>query len=93
MFHLEISFEMQHWIFTKLRHSLSKLTFSLFNLYVHILSSEKKECWQFLSDFIDIYCPKNIILVKDFNIVLDSKEKRGGNKGRDQMLPFVEEIV
>ena len=34
----------------------------------------------------------NIILARDFNIVLDPKEKRGGNNGRDQMLPFVEDI-
>jgi exonuclease III len=61
-FHLESSFETQHWIFTELRHSSSKLTFSLFNLYVPVLFTEKKYCWQSLSDFLEIYSPTNIIL-------------------------------
>ena len=60
-FHLERSFETQLWIFTELRHYSSKLSFSLFNLYVHVLYFEKKYCWQSLSDFLEIYSPKNII--------------------------------
>ena len=31
-----------HWVFTKLIHKLSSRTVSLFNLYVHVLHSEKK---------------------------------------------------
>ena len=51
-FHLESSFETQHWIFTELRHSSSKLTFSLFNIYVLVLFSENKYYWKTLSDFL-----------------------------------------
>jgi hypothetical protein len=47
IFHLESSFETQHWIFTELCHIPSKisLSLSLFNLYVPVRYSEKKYCW------------------------------------------------
>jgi hypothetical protein len=51
-FHLEISFEMQHWIYTELRHLASKITLALFNIYVPVLYAEKKDRWQTLSDFL-----------------------------------------
>ena len=88
MFHLESSFETQHWIFTEIRHSSRKLTFALFNLYVHVLFFEKKECWNSLSDFLEIYSPSNIIVAGDLNLVLDPKEKRGGNSVGIQCNPL-----
>jgi hypothetical protein len=66
---------------------------SLFNLYVPVLYSEKKDYWQSISYFLKISSPSNIILARDLNLVFDPKEKRGGNSGRDQTLPFVEELV
>jgi exonuclease III len=56
-FHLEISFETQHWIFTELRHLPSKISLSLFNIYVPFKYSEKKYCWQSLADILDIFSP------------------------------------
>ena len=41
LFQLNKSHETQHWIFTELMHNPSKLTFSLFNLYVPVLYSRK----------------------------------------------------
>ena len=87
-FHLKSSFETQHWIFTEIRHSSRKLTFALFNLYVHVLFFEKKECWNSLSDFLEIYSPSNIIVAKDLNLVLDPKAKRGGNSVGIQCNPL-----
>ena len=43
-FTLESSLETQHWIYTELHHKTSKLIRSLFNLYVLVLQSEKKDC-------------------------------------------------
>lgn len=40
-FLLNKSHETQHWIFTELTHCASKLTISLFNLYVPVTYSEK----------------------------------------------------
>ena len=40
-FSLENSFNMQHWIFTKLCHIPSKQSIYLFNLYVPVNSQEK----------------------------------------------------
>jgi hypothetical protein len=92
-FHLESSFETQHWIFTELLHIPSNISLSLFNLYVPVRYSEKKDCWQTLADILEIFSPSNIILAKDLNLVFEPKEKRGGNSSRDQMLLFVEELV
>jgi hypothetical protein len=92
-FHLESSFETQHWIFTELRHIPSKIYLSLFNLYVPVRYSEKKYCWQTLADFLEIFSPSNIILARDLNLVFEPKEKRGGNNNMNQMLPLVEELV
>jgi ribonuclease HI/exonuclease III len=91
-FLLNKSHETQHWIFTELTHYASKLTISLFNLYVPVTYSEKRECWTSLSAFLDQHNPSNIILAGDLNIVLKSKEKRGGSISRDPMLTFVEEL-
>ena len=41
-YQLVSSFETQHWIFTELRHLSSKLSISLFNLYVPVHLIEKK---------------------------------------------------
>jgi hypothetical protein len=92
-FHLESSFETQHWIFTELRHIPSKIYLSLFNLYVPVRYYEKKYCWQTLAGFLEIFSPSNIILARDLNLVFEPKEKRGGNNNMDQMVPLVEELV
>ena len=71
-FTLESSFETQHWIFTKLFHKTSKLILTLFNLYVPVLQTEKKNCWLTLADFIEIYTTWNIIIAGDLNLIFDS---------------------
>jgi hypothetical protein len=68
------------------------LTISLFNLYVPVIYSEKRECWASLSTFLEQHNPNNIIVAGDLNIVLKPKEKRGGSTNRDPMLTFVEDL-
>jgi len=91
-FLLNKAHETQHWIFTELTHHASKLTISLFNLYVPVIYTEKRECWASLSAFLEQHTPSNIIIAGDLNIVLKPKEKRGGTNSRDPMLTFVEEL-
>jgi len=74
-------------------HNPSKLSFSLFNLYVPVLYSEKRDCWTSLIAFLEQHSPKNIILAGDLNIVLKHKEKRGGTHSRDPFLPMVEGLI
>lgn len=74
-------------------HLASKITFVLFNLYVPALYVEKKDCWQTLSDFLDDYSPKNIILIGDYNLIFDPKKKRGVISTKDHFLPFVEDLI
>ena len=93
LFSLENYFLAQHWIFTELRHSSSKLTFSLFNLYVPVTLQEKRDYWNSLAEFLAARNPSNIIIAGDLNIMLAPKEKKGGNCGRDPMIREVERII
>jgi exonuclease III len=93
IFHLNKHFETQHWIFTELKHNSSKLSISLFNLYVPVSYAEKRECWNSLSNYLDKNSPSNIIIAGDLNIVTKAKEKRGGSNNTDPMLVKVEEIM
>ena len=47
------SFTSQHWIYTELLCSASKITLALFNMYVPENHMEKKECWTSLSNFLE----------------------------------------
>lgn len=93
LFHLNNFQATQHWIFTELKHKASKLTISLFNLYVPVSYSEKRECWNSLTAFLEVSSPTNIIIAGDLNIIMNAKEKRGGIDTRDPLLPMVEEIT
>jgi len=92
LFHLNKFQATQHWIFTELKHKASKLTISLFNLYVPVTYTEKRECWNSLSAFLELSSPNNIIIAGDLNIIMKEKEKRGGIDSRDSLLPMVEEL-
>eukprot|EP00253_Pinus_taeda_P006725 PITA_06725 len=92
LFHLNNFQATQHWIFTELKHKESKLTISLFNLYVPVSYTEKRECWNSLTVFLELSSPINIIIAGDLNIFMKAKEKRGGIDSRDPLLPMVEEI-
>ena len=82
-FSLKSSYATQNWIYTKLQDLSSKTVISLFNLYVHVYFLEKKVCWKYLSEFMEIHSPINIIVVGDLNLILDPKEKHGGTRGKD----------
>ena len=82
-FLLKTSFVTHHCIFIELQQVSSKISISLFNLYVPVNYLEKKICWKTLSKYMEIHSLTNIIVVGDLNIILDPKEKRGGNRGKD----------
>eukprot|EP00253_Pinus_taeda_P033119 PITA_33119 len=71
----------------------SNLNLALFNMYVPVHYEEKKECWKTLSEFLDHINPRNIVIGGDLNIILDSKEKRGGIYSRDPFLTTVENMI
>eukprot|EP00253_Pinus_taeda_P029111 PITA_29111 len=85
--------ETQHWIYTELCHTASKVKLELFNMYVPVHYEEKKECWKTLSDYLEQCSPTNIVIGGDLNIILDPKEKRGGSSTRDPFLPTVENLI
>ena len=57
MFSMENSFKTQQWIFTEIRHIASKISLSIFNLYVPVNFQEKKECWNSLVDYVATNAP------------------------------------
>lgn len=54
---------------------------------------EKKDYWNSLSDFLEIYAPQNIILAGDLNITLDPNEKKGRVWGKDPFHASVESLI
>ena len=54
---------------------------------------EKKECWQSISDFLELHSPANIIIAGDLNINLALNEKKGGLCGKDYMQDAVENLI
>eukprot|EP00253_Pinus_taeda_P014494 PITA_14494 len=42
---------------------------------------------------LSTYSLNNIIISRDFNLILDPKEKRGGTSCRDRFLPLVENLI
>ena len=49
---------------------------SIFNIYITVLLSEKKECWKSIQDVLDFHHLENLILAGDMNITLSAKEKK-----------------
>jgi exonuclease III len=92
-FSLVNSYNTHHWSFTELKHTASKLTIALLDLYVPTLHNEKKDCWKTLNKFLEQNSPSNIIIVGDLNLVMNGKEKRGGRPSKDQMIFIVEDII
>ena len=72
-FRLVNSHNTQHWCFTELKHISSKLTIALFNLYVLVFYSEKKDCWKTLNEFLQLNSPNNIMIARDLNLVMNEK--------------------
>ena len=89
----KIPLKFQHWIFTEFWHIASKISLSIFNLYVPVNFQEKKECWKSLVDYVDTHVHSNIIVVGDLKIMMDPKDKSGGVYGRDPMLKTMENFI
>jgi exonuclease III len=85
--------ESTHWIYSKLLHKESGHLISLFNLYVPVLFSEKRVCWDSLKSFLNLHNPENIIIAGDLNITLSSSEKKGGSPVRDPAREWVEDLI
>ena len=82
-----------HWIFTKLRHKESGIQVSIFNIYITVFLSKKKECWQSIQDVLDFHHPENLILAGDMNIILSTKEKKVGSIVMDPLRETLEDIM
>ena len=82
-----------HWIFTKFLHKESDHHVSIFNLYVPILMSEKRICWDSLKSFLGMHNPENVIITGDLNITLSVEEKKGGSPVIDPAREWVEDLI
>ena len=43
--------------------------------------------------YMEIHAPTNITLVGDLNIILNPKEKHGGNRGKDPLQEVVDSLI
>ena len=82
-----------HWILTILLHKESGIQVSIINIYAPVLLMEKRDCWQSIQDKLSSQNLENIILAGDLNIILNSKEKKGGSLVRDPLREIVEDIM
>ena len=92
-FSMEHSHTSQHWILSELRHTPSKKSLALFNLYVPVNFQEKRDCWNSLVAFLAANSFSNIIMASDLNIIMNAKEKKGGVCGRGPMLYTVQNLI
>jgi hypothetical protein len=79
IFDLLVVHSTMQWIYTKLTHKVSGHQVSLFNLYVPILLTKKKYCWDSIEVFLSLHKPENIIIAGDLNVTLQAKEKKRGS--------------
>ena len=77
----------------ELCHTQSKNLITLFNVYVPVNFQEKRDCWKSQVVFLDDNSFSNIIVASDLNLIMDTKEKKGGVHGRDPMLNMVENRI
>jgi exonuclease III len=82
-----------HWVFTSLLHKEMGRLVSLFNLYVPVLFSEKRNCWDLVKAFLNSNKMENIIIGGDLNVTLVVEEKKGGSIVRDPAREWVEDIM
>ena len=76
LFSLVNYFVTQHWIFTELRHTSSKISLIIFNVYVPVNSHEKRDCWNSLAEFLATNNLSKMIVAGDLNITLAPKERK-----------------
>ena len=75
-FQLKNSFSTQQWILTEHFHLASKISISLFNLYVTVKYTEKQACWKSISEFLEVNSLVNIVVAVNLNISLAPNEKK-----------------
>ena len=82
-----------HWILSTLHHKESDIQVSILNIYVPVLMSKKKDCWQSIQEILSSQKLENIILAGDLNITLNAMGKKGGSIVRDPLRETVEELM
>jgi len=74
-------------------HKYSGHLVSLFNMYVPVSFSEKKECWESLNQYLHLHYPENLVVVGDINVTLTLAEKKGGSIVQDPAREWVEDLM
>ena len=82
-----------HWLFTKMLHKESGHLVSIFNLYVPVSYTEKKECWDSLKLYLNQHKPENLVVAGDINVTLTLAEKKGGSIVQDPTREWVEDLM
>jgi len=74
---VEVSLCLQHWILIQFQHMDLGMHFTLINVYIHIRYVGKVGCWDSLKSIRECLPLNSCIIVRYFNTILSSSEKRG----------------
>eukprot|EP00253_Pinus_taeda_P017260 PITA_17260 len=83
----------QNWLRTHLNSKEENCEFIIYNVYIPNHYREKEQCWKELKENIDNEQNPNIILAGDFNLILHTNEKTGGNFIHDPLRSQLEGIM
>eukprot|EP00253_Pinus_taeda_P035660 PITA_35660 len=83
----------QNWLRTNLNSKEENCDLIIYNVYIPNHYREKEQCWKELKENIDNEQNPNIILAGDFNLILHTNEKRGGNFIHDPFRSQLEGIM
>eukprot|EP00253_Pinus_taeda_P005541 PITA_05541 len=83
----------QNWLRTNLSSKEENCDLIIYNVYIPNHYREKEQCWKDLKENLDNKQNPNIILAREFNLVLHANEKRGGNFTHDPFRSQLEGIM
>ncbi|GLJ28744.1 hypothetical protein SUGI_0566570 [Cryptomeria japonica] len=83
----------ENWMHCKVRILQEDLVFSLFNVYGLTKTEEKKRVWKEISDQIRMVDSEKVIVVRDFNALLNNEEKFGGLRMNARVMEDFKDFV
>ncbi|GLJ07914.1 hypothetical protein SUGI_0077010 [Cryptomeria japonica] len=83
----------EHWMICSVFSFKEELNFPLINVYGPIKTLEKQETWKTLTKKMMEICNNKVVVVGDFNTLLDLDEKNGGLRMSNKIMEDFREFV
>ncbi|XP_059073397.1 uncharacterized protein LOC131874164 [Cryptomeria japonica] len=85
--------KVEHWMLCTVYSFKENLNFPLINVYRPTKTLEKTQVWQVLTNKISVLGNDKIVVVGDFNALLDLDEKKGGLRMSNKVMEDFREFV